>query len=73
MVELPPCFNSDLSEGDDFWGFPQGSAELDLPSRHPISYSLDARGATLFQDSDESEDFRGFTRYQVYDHDNYVT
>ena len=67
VAKLPQCFNSDLSDGDEFWGFPEGSAELDLPSQHSISYSLDARGTALFQDSDENENFKGFTRYQVYD------
>ena len=62
---LPDYFNSDLSENDDFWGFPSDAAELNISSACMIRYRVSQRGELLFHGDLYDEEFNGFTREEV--------
>ena len=59
---LPDYFNSDLSESDDFWGFPSDAA---ISSACVILYSMSQRGELLFHGDHCDEEFNGFTREEL--------
>ena len=62
---LPDYFNSDLSENDDFWGFPSDAAELNISSSCVIQYSMSQRGELLFHGDLYDEELHGFTREEI--------
>ena len=64
-LPLPDYFNSDLSENDDFWGFPSDVAELNISSACVIRYSMSQRGELLFHGDLCDEEFDGFTREEI--------
>ena len=61
---LPGFFDSDLSESDDFWGFPPEAVVNDVQSKFIFHFQLNDRGKELFGDegsSDIGAEFKGFT------------
>ena len=63
---LPDCFDSDLSEKEDFWGFPLSATKGTVGSDSSIYYSMDQRAKQLFHEEiDNDADFEGFTRKQM--------
>ena len=61
---LPEFFDSDLSDSDDFWGFPPEAVVNDVQSKFIFDFQLNDRGKELFGDegsSDSEAEFKGFT------------
>ena len=61
---LPDFFDSDLSESDDFGGFPPEAVVNDVQSKFTFNFQLNDRGKELFEDggsSDIGAEFKGFT------------
>ena len=61
---LPDFFDSDLSESDEFWGFPPEAVVNDIQSKFTFHFQLNDRGKELFGDegsSDVGAEFKGFT------------
>jgi hypothetical protein len=61
---LPDFFDSDLSENDNFWGFPPEAVVNDVQSKFTFHFQLNDRGKELFGDggsSDTGAEFKGFT------------
>ena len=60
----PEFFDSDLSEGDDFWGFPPEAVVNNVQSKFTFDFQLNDRGKELFEEegsSDTGTEFKGFT------------
>ena len=62
---LPNYFNSDLSENENFLGFPSDVAELNIASAFVIKYSVSERGVLLFYGDLCDEEFYGFTKEEI--------
>ena len=63
---LPECFHSHDSDSEDFWGFPADFAEKTVGGAYSIQYTLDSKAQELFNSDEDSEDFKGFTRSELY-------
>ena len=66
---LPDFFDSDLSESDEFWGFPPEAVVNDIQSKFTFNFQLNDRGKELFGDGDSSDigaEFKGFTLEDLY-------
>ena len=65
LQSLPECFDSDLSDCEDFWGFPpEVVVNEDIQSKYVYQFELNDRGRELFgenEDSDTEENFKGFS------------
>ena len=62
--QLPECFDSDYSDGEEFWGFPPEVVVNEIQSQFNIEFELNEKGRQLFGDHDSSdadENFGGFT------------
>ena len=61
---LPEFFDSDLSEGDDFWGFPPEAVVNNVQSKFTFDFQLNDGGIVLFGEegsADTGAEFKGFT------------
>ena len=61
---LPEFFDSDLSENENFWGFPPEAVANDIQSKFVFDFQLNDRGKELFGEkgsSDTEAEFKGFT------------
>ena len=61
---LPHFFDPDLSDGEEFWGFPPEAVVNDIQSQFVFDFQLNDRGKELFGEgcsSDTEVKFKGFT------------
>ena len=61
---LPESFDTDLSDDEEFWGFPPEAVVNDIQSKFVFDFQLNDRGKELFGEEDKSDtgvEFKGFT------------
>ena len=65
---LPQFFDSEFSDGEDFWGFPpEAVISEDVKSRFVIKFERNDRGKELFEEGDRSDTENYFTGFTLED------
>ena len=65
---LPQCFDSEFSDGEDFWGFPpEAVISEDVQSKYVIKFELNDGGKELFGEGDSSDTEKNFTGFSLED------
>lgn len=64
-LQLPDFFNSD-GEQSDFYGFPLEAVLTGVPSNTKFTYYIPQKWEHLFDCRQDEEDFRGFTKEELY-------
>lgn len=62
---LPDFFDSDLSDGQEFYGFPREVLDHNVPSCVQFEYELSDRFTAVFGDEEREGEFVGFTREEL--------